>query len=905
MNPWQELLAGSPQATALLSAAGQPTRYQQLAQAVQAARARLRAVGLGPEDHLLVLAEGGPTCLLNLLAASAWCRCVVLAGNTPAFDLQRCQAELQARAVLGSASWLGDWARPKDLVWLRPTPSGPAIAFDPQRPPCSHEQPCEFPFIVATSGTTGQRKWVELGRTQVLIGATSVAQGLQLGPGDVGLTLMPLHHVHGLILSTLSALASGGCALLPEAFDPHHLCSWIHSHQPSWYSASPSLHQAVLEALPDDFAWPSLRRLRSSAAPLSPQLRQRLEQRLGVPVQQGYGMTECPQICLQPPGPLGKPHNLEVELRQGQIFLRGPAVAGPTDDQGWFATGDLGHFDEEGHLCLSGRLRDLINRGGEKVPAWEVDQLLSSLPGVAEAACFGVPHPRLGEDLVAVVVPQPGANPDPDQLRVRLFEQLVEAWVPGQIRLVEGLPRTATGKLLRHQLSQQWQPTPQDSRPLTPTEQRLLPLWNQALNTARPSFKGSLFELGGDSIIASQLATSIEREFGRRLPLAEVLRHPTLSGLARLLDGPSSPPTPSQAPPRRSLRQFALGTPGEKELRFSLFFFSADGSSDDHEKYALLLEAARFADDHDFEAIWIPERHFDPFGGLYPNPSVLAAALATVTRRLHIRAGSTVAPLWDPLRLAENWSVVDNLSGGRVGVACASGWHPNDFVLAPERYEQRRSIALDTLECLRQLWRGQTVQRLNGAGLPTEVRIYPRPLQPELPCWLATHSGPIMLEAARRNLNLLTVLYDTTPEALAADLAGYREAGGKTVTLMLHTFLADDPHQLEQLLRGPYARYLLTNLGLQRSYSEGLGHPMQVPPEDQQHILDEAFQRLQSRALVGTPQGKVQFCRQLQAMGVDEVACLIDFGPDPAAVMQSLARVVELRQLLQQAPVRA
>src|SRR5262245_4671495 len=148
--------------------------------------------------------------------------------------------------------------------------------------------------------------------------------------------------------------------------------------------------------------------------------------------------------------------------------------------------------------------------------------------------------------------------------------------------------------------------------------------------------------------------------------------------------------------------------PVERTMRFSLYFFSDDGSKNDGQKYRLLLESAKFADRNDFIAVWTPERHFQAFGGLYPNPSVLSAALAMVTERVQIRAGSVALPLHHPVRVAEEWSLVDNLSRGRVAVSYASGWHPNDFLFAPDAYEQRKEVMFSHIETIRKLWAGES-----------------------------------------------------------------------------------------------------------------------------------------------------------------------------------------------------
>jgi natural product biosynthesis luciferase-like monooxygenase protein len=162
-------------------------------------------------------------------------------------------------------------------------------------------------------------------------------------------------------------------------------------------------------------------------------------------------------------------------------------------------------------------------------------------------------------------------------------------------------------------------------------------------------------------------------------------------------------------------------------MQFGLYFFSDDGTNTDSDKYRLLLESARFADEHGFAAVWTPERHFQDFGGLYPNPVVLSAALAVITKRIQIRAGSIALPLHHPMRAAEEWAVVDNLSKGRVAVSIASGWHPNDFIFAPENYERRKEVMYESIATVQRLWVGEAVYFKGVNENETELRSFPRP----------------------------------------------------------------------------------------------------------------------------------------------------------------------------------
>src|SRR5215213_5825628 len=214
----------------------------------------------------------------------------------------------------------------------------------------------------------------------------------------------------------------------------------------------------------------------------------------------------------------------------------------------------------------------------------------------------------------------------------------------------------------------------------------------------------------------------------------------------------------------------------EGGLDFSFLFFSGDGATDEPDKYRLLIECARYADANGFAAVWTPERHFQPFGGLYPNPAVIAAALAMLTQRIQLRAGSVVLPLQHPLRVVEEWSVVDNLSNGRVAIAFASGWLADDFVLAPERYASRRELMFHEIQTVLKLWRGESVRLRNGNDEPTEVRIYPNPVQAQPPIWITATGKGTFIEAGKIGANVLTGLMEQGLEQCADCIKAYRQA---------------------------------------------------------------------------------------------------------------------------------
>jgi natural product biosynthesis luciferase-like monooxygenase protein len=347
-----------------------------------------------------------------------------------------------------------------------------------------------------------------------------------------------------------------------------------------------------------------------------------------------------------------------------------------------------------------------------------------------------------------------------------------------------------------------------------------------------------------------------------------------------------------------------------KKMDFSLLFFSGDGTKETGKKYELLLESAKFADRHDFTAVWTPERHFQNFGGLYPNPSVLGAALSMVTERIQIRAGSIVVPLHNVIRIAEEWAVVDNLSGGRIALSFASGYHPGDFTLAPDNYQNRRDITLENIELFRRLWRGEPVSFRGVGGSEMPITILPKPVQAQVPIWLTSSSSTgTWIKAGESGFNILTGLTGIGPEPLAAlsqKISLYRETlkqhghdphSGK-VALMLHTFIDDDMDTVRERIRQPLSGYLRTFMSQDeklttREFRAGVED---IRDDDKDTLVSFAFnQFLNNNSLLGTPDKCGAMIDRLLAVGVNEVACLVDFGLDVDTVLQGLEHLDKLR----------
>jgi natural product biosynthesis luciferase-like monooxygenase protein len=336
-------------------------------------------------------------------------------------------------------------------------------------------------------------------------------------------------------------------------------------------------------------------------------------------------------------------------------------------------------------------------------------------------------------------------------------------------------------------------------------------------------------------------------------------------------------------------------------MKISLLFFANRDAADAAGQYRLLLDSAKFADSHGLTAIWIPERHFHPFGGAYPNPALAAAAIATVTSRIRVRAGSVVLPLNDVLRVAEDWQFVDNLSGGRVDLAFASGWNANDFVLAPDNWQSRKTLLPTMINDFRTLWHGQPIKRTNGRGEETCTRVFPAPVQPEPGLWLtASSSARTFVAAGSGGFNVLTALLFMSVDEIRAKIGAYRRARaaaglsgqGGQVTLMLHTYLGASDENVLTTVRPAFLKYLESSADL---WGQEMPRTQAAAAANKDALLSYAFERYaRSAALFGTVESCLPFVRELADAGVDEIACLVDFGIADSDTMQGLIYLAEL-----------
>ena len=344
-------------------------------------------------------------------------------------------------------------------------------------------------------------------------------------------------------------------------------------------------------------------------------------------------------------------------------------------------------------------------------------------------------------------------------------------------------------------------------------------------------------------------------------------------------------------------------------MEFSLFYFSGDGSKVNNNKYKLLTESAKFADQNDFSAVWTPERHFHPFGGLYPNPCLTSTALAMITKQIQLRAGSLVMPLHNPARVAEEWSVVDNFSNGRVALSFASGWTMDDFVLSTESHANRKQTMWKGIQTVQKLWEGEQVELKDATGNTFEVKTFPRPIQSKLPTWVVCQSSATYIEAGKIGANVLTSLLGGTLEEVAPQISLYRQSleqngydpkAGK-VAMMIHTFVGEDFDKVKEAAREPFYNYLKTHINLLESLARDAGIKVDLKKfteVDINSLLRFAYEGwLKGRTLIGSKTTCMQMVERLKKADVDEVACLIDFNDNFDAVMASLPHLKDLKNM--------
>ncbi|MGW5652742.1 non-ribosomal peptide synthetase [Streptomyces humi] len=615
-------------APALLAPGRAPLDHGALDRLVTAAGDRLHALGIGRGHRVAVVLPNGPEMAAAFLAVAAHaCAAPLNPGlreDEFAFHLRDMRADAvlverrtgapdttDDRPVVTVAGRLGI-----PVVELVPEPARAAGSFTlagRPRPLGAHAAtapgPRDTALLLHTSGTTARPKLVPLTQANLCAAAGNTARAFALSPRDRCLNVMPLFHAHGLVSTLLAALHSGGAVVCTPGFSDTRFFDWLAEYRPTWYSAVPAMHQALLAAVPGraTAAATGLRFVRSASAPLPRHVHEELENLFGAPVLEAYGMSEAGSLIASnplPPGrrrpgsvglPVGEPVAiLDPEGRRlgpgqsGTVAIRGANVTAGYENapdanreafhEGWLRTGDEGHLDEDGYLHLTGRTKEIINRGGSKVSPAEIDEVLAAHPAVRTAVAFGVPHPTLGEDVAVAVVTRPGATAEEQDIREFAARRLAGHKVPSRVHFVPEVPRTSAGKVRRLELARRLAARDAD-RPTAAPRGRVAAVvaavWADVLGREEAGEHDNFFDLGGDSLSLAKAAVRLGGALGRELTVVEMTMHPTVASLAAYLtgggpDGTAEARTGEDAPAavqarQRLLRQRERNRPAGRE----------------------------------------------------------------------------------------------------------------------------------------------------------------------------------------------------------------------------------------------------------------------------------------------------------------------------------------------------
>jgi acyl-CoA synthetase (AMP-forming)/AMP-acid ligase II len=499
-NNFQDLLARGDDAAIALRAPGRPAlSHGALRAQVAATIASLNALGAGRNDRVAIVLNNGPEMAACFIACAAGTTSAPLnpayRGDEFEFYLSDLSAKLliverdSVSPAIEVAQKLG--VRVVDLIAEAGAPVG-SFTLQARDGAAStpstlggYAQSSDIGMVLHTSGTTSRPKIVPLSVGNLHASASNIRGTLQFTATDIGLNIMPLFHIHGLIAGVLAPLSAGSQVFCTPGFNALKFFTWMDEAKPTWYTAVPTMHQAIVQRAKGNaevIARNPLRFLRSSSSSMPPQVIRELEEIFKAPLIESYGMTEAThQMASNPlpprarkPGTVGVAAGPEVAImldgvllprgQTGEIVIRGANVTAGYENNpkaneegflnGWFRTGDQGVMDDEGYLSITGRLKEIINRGGEKVSPREVDEVLMDHPAVAQVVCFGMPHPKLGEEVAAVVVLKEGVAATERELQDFVGKRVADYKVPKKILFMDEIPKGATGKLQRIGLAQ-------------------------------------------------------------------------------------------------------------------------------------------------------------------------------------------------------------------------------------------------------------------------------------------------------------------------------------------------------------------------------------------------------------------------------------------------------------------
>ncbi|MEO9129626.1 MAG: non-ribosomal peptide synthetase [Sphingomonas sp.] len=545
---------------------------------VTLAATALAGAGVGRGDRVVMVLANGPEAAVAFLAVACQAVAAPLNPGCTAAEFDFYLEDLHPRVVLveeGSASPVIDVARNRGIpvLALAPMCDAPAGSFTltgvggpgvPVNTPAADD----VALVLHTSGTTGKPKLVPLTHAKLCASAANVAGTLELTAADRGLIIMPLFHIHGLVAGLLAPLLVGGSVCCTAGLNITAFGSWLDDVEPTWLTAVPTMLQVIRDWAsrePEAARHTNLRFFRSCSAALAPTVAKDLEAAFGVPVVEAYAMTEAAhQMTCNPLPPaehrfgsVGRAAGPEVAIlgtegqllpagETGEVVVRGANVMHGYHEnaqanaeafvRGWFRTGDLGALDADGYLWLSGRLKEMINRGGEKISPIEIENVLLTHAAIAEAVAFCVPHSSLGEDVGAAIVLREGMALDAAAVRAFVQSRLSLPKVPRRIVFAPALPKGPTGKLRRIGMARLLGIDGNERAafvaPRSALETDLAALWATMLAAGPVGIDDDFFDLGGNSLTALQIANEVQRLHGVSVPISDFLRCPTIAGLA-------------------------------------------------------------------------------------------------------------------------------------------------------------------------------------------------------------------------------------------------------------------------------------------------------------------------------------------------------------------------------------
>ncbi len=552
--------------------------------------ARLRELGVSRKHRLAMVVDTGAeavTCALSVM------RCATALPLNPAY--REAELEVRLRRLKADALLVGGGIAPAaadaakrlgiPVIGLEADPSAPAGLFSLRaevgigpRQQSSESLPADVALLMETSGTTGQPKKVPLMQANLCASARFSTRSLELGPEDRLLGVVPMHHVVGVALALIVVNSGSGLYAAPANFNARFL-DWMDEYRPTWIYVPPAtlrdlagqarVRREVVEKC-------GIRLIRSGSSSVAPEVLREAEEAFQAPVIEAYGMTEAaPLITCSPlppakrkAGSAGLPAGCELRIagpggvparpgETGEILVRGPNVmSGYEDDaeanrhafvDGWFRTGDLGWQDLDGYLFITGRVKELINRGGQKIAPREVEEALLRHPSVTEAAVFSMPHERLGEDVAAVVALRAGESASETELRRFATDLLADYKVPARVCLLKEIPKGPGGKVRRLELSRQLGPELAKKRsgpakfvePESALERQLARMWSEILRVERVGIDDDFFELGGDSFAAALLLAQVQESYALPsgvLERIDFMDAPTIGAMAKVIE---------------------------------------------------------------------------------------------------------------------------------------------------------------------------------------------------------------------------------------------------------------------------------------------------------------------------------------------------------------------------------